>query len=110
MAELIECGTLANGGEYSPILCDPTTGDVVYDSDIMGTLLFSDLTVADPMMLSAEAIMKIARGVADKADGVICTNTYIILLKDGVASYRRNYSIDVVEYVVNYSLDIEYEM
>lgn len=109
MKDLIECGTLANGGEYSPILCDPITGDVVYDSDIMGKLLFSDITVADPLSISSEAIMRIAEGIQGEADGVICTNTFIIFLKNGVATYRRNYSSNVVEHTVKYSLDIEYE-
>lgn len=109
MKELIECGTLANAGEYSPILCDPITGDVVYDSDIMGRILFSDITVADPLCMPYEAIMKIARGIENEADGVICTNTYIIFLKDGIATYRRNYSSNKVEHTVKYSLDIEYE-
>ena len=109
MRELVECGTLSNGGDYCPIVCDPMTGDVVYDSDIMGKTLFSDITVADPLYLPPEAISKIARGVADVADGIICTNTYIIFLKDGVATYRFNSSSDKVEHTVNYSLDIAYE-
>lgn len=109
MAELIECGTLKNGGCYSPILCDPATGDLVYDSDLMGKTLFSDIALNDPLPMATEVVEKIARQVEDEADGVICSSRYIVFLKDGVATYRYNYSSSKVEFTCNYSLDIMYE-
>ena len=109
MKEFIECGTLANGGSYSPIVCDPLTGDVIYVDDLMGTVLFSEITVSDPLNMREDTLTGIAKKLAPEYDGVICTEKYLIYLKDGVATYRPVTNSNKVEQTVSYSLDVEYD-
>lgn len=101
------CGKLKAGLGYSHIYCDVRTGDVVYDSDIMGACLFSNISVVDPLEVTDEVMDNIIKDC--DADGVIMSETYLIVLKDNKAEFRKYDAATVVTMVVDYDLDMEYD-
>lgn len=104
---MILCGKLRAGLGFDNIYCDPSTGDVVYDSDIMGRCLISNVSVIDPTTVSDEVFDKV---IADlNADGVIFSDKYLIVLKDEKAEFREYESAMQAKLVVDYDLSVEYE-
>lgn len=110
MRELTNCGTLKMGLGYSPILCDNMTGDVVYDSDVLGKCLFSNVAVTDGVLMADTIINNIMSQLEPEGYiGVIVTNTYLIKLKEGKAYYCSFVDTTKVLHVVDFDLDTEYE-
>lgn len=108
MKYLMHCGAMKESVGLSDIVCDSTTGDVVLVSDIMGQSLFSNVSVADPMHFADPAVINKLCDAYD-CEGVIMTASYLITLKDNVASYREFLNLEKVVHTVEYDLFIDYE-
>jgi len=108
MKQFVTCGTMKVSVGFSDIVCDPSTGDLIFCDDVMGNCVMSNLTIVDPIDVDGSpAVDKI---LADtKVDGVIMSESYLILLKDGVAEYRDYSNATRIVHTVNFDLDIEYE-
>lgn len=108
MKEFVTCGTLKAGVGFSDIVCDPSTGDLIFCDDIMGNCIMSNMSILDPICVEGSpAISKILEDT--EADGVIMSATYLIILRDGVAEYRSYAEATNVMHRVEYDLDIEYD-
>lgn len=108
MKYLMHCGAMRESVGLSDIVCDAATGDVVLVSDIMGQCLFSNVSVADPAHFTDPAVINKLCD-AYNCDGVIMTDSYLITLKDDVASYRSYLDLEKVAHTVEYDLFIDYE-
>ena len=107
MKEFITCGVLKEGIDFAPIVCDPATGEMILADDINGNCVLTNLGFHDPMMVGEDAAVKMA--VDYKVDGVILTQTYIIFLKDNVATLRTYTEPDKVKMSIDFDTNIEYE-
>lgn len=108
MKDYVTCGMLDSGVGYSDILCDPKTGDVILCSDLLGDSLFSNVTVMDPNAYPNEGVIT---NICDyfNCDGAILSNSYLITLKDGVATYRSYADTSKIMHTVNYDLNMSYD-
>ena len=109
MKDFITCGTLKVGLGFSDIVCDPSTGDLIFCDDINGNCIMSSMSITDPMNMENNSAA-LERLVADaNADGVILSETYLIVLKDFVAEYRAYGDNTKVVHRVEFDLDIVYD-
>ena len=107
MREYVTCGAIDCGNGWSDIVVEPITGDTICCNDLLGDSLFSNISVADPMPFeNEEAIRKVCEHF--NCDGVIMSASYLITLKDDVASYRNYLDNTKVEHRVEYDLCQEY--
>lgn len=108
MKDYVTCGMLDSGVGYSDILCDPKTGDVILCSDLLGDSLFSNITVMDPSTYQNDSVIT---NVCQyfKCDGAILSESYLITLKDGVASYRSFADTSKILHTVAYDLNMSYD-
>lgn len=107
MAKLVMCGKLKKGFGFSPIYCDPTTGDVVLDSDAMGKCIISNVSITDPINVPDGVFDKIISDT--NAAGVIMSDTYLVVLQEDTAEFREYANAMETKMVVDYDLDMEYE-
>ena len=108
MRKYVTCGTLKVGVGFSDILCDLSTGDLIFCDDINGNCVMSNMSVTDPICTKdSPAVSNILASTG--ADGVIMSESYLIILRDGVAEYRDYVDATKIKHVVNYDLDIEYD-
>lgn len=105
--KFVECGILKEGVGLSPIVCDPSTGDLIFCDDLNGNCIMSNLSITDPLPMESDVLTKIKED--NDADGVILSESYIIILKDGIATYRNYGDALKVIHEVEYDTDIEYE-
>lgn len=104
----VTCGTLKESVGFSDIVCDITTGDLIFCDDVNGNCIMSNMSVTDPMYIDGSpAPMNIVNEMG--LDGVIMSDSYLITLKDGVAEYRDYSDAMKVMHRVEYDLDIEYD-
>lgn len=108
MKYLMHCGAMRESVGLSDIVCDASTGDVVLVSDMMGQCLFSNVSVADPTYFADPAVVNKLCDTYD-CDGVIMTYSYLITLKDNIASYRSFLDLENVAHTVEFDLFIDYE-
>lgn len=108
MKNYVTCGTLKLGNGFSDIVCDPTNGDLIFCDDINGNCLLSNMSITDPIdVTNSKAIDNILKSTG--ADGVIMSDTYLIVLKGTTAEYRDYSNASVVHHVVEFDTDIVYE-
>lgn len=109
MANLIECGTYIEDGVAVPIVCDPSTGDVVIMCDMLGHVLLEYQVVTNPR--STENIDVTGLIKHFDADGVFATTDGWAVIKDNTVSYYNiaKYGLDKPEYVSKTSLDVDYD-
>lgn len=108
MSKFVTCGTLKVGLGFSDIVCDVTTGDLIFCDDVNGNCLMSNLAITDPICTEGSpAPDNIINST--KADGVIMSESYLIILRDGVAEYRDYANGTCVLHTVEYDLDIVYD-
>ena len=108
MSKYVTCGLLDTGVGFSDILCDPDTGDVIYCSDLLGDSLFSNITVMDPIELENDSVIEILCEYF-KCDGAILSESFVIILRDGVAEYHCYDDTSKIKHIVNYDLSMSYE-
>lgn len=108
MSKFITCGTMKLGVGFSDIVCDVTTGDLIFCDDVNGNCIMSNMSLTNPMpILSEEAVTNILSYT--KADGVIMSDMYLIILRDGVAEYRDYADPNKVIHVVEFDTDTVFE-
>ncbi len=101
------CGMLKEGMSFSPIYCDVRTGDMIFSDDLNGNCIMSNLGFSDPMMADMNAMLKIIE--SNELDGIIMTYSYIVFLKDYVATLREYDDPYTIKTTLNFDLDVEYE-
>jgi hypothetical protein len=107
MGEFVTCGLLKVNEGYSDIVCDPSTGDLIFCDDILGNSVFSNLSISDPVPMDADVLLNIIDQT--HADGVIMSGTYLIILNDYTAEYREFAKNMEVAMTTTYDLDTDYE-
>lgn len=107
MKNLVTCGTLKGGLGYSDIVCDPSTGDLIFCDDLNGNCVMSNLSVTDPLDVSENVLHNIMKET--NSDGVIMSATYIITIKDNTAEYRKVDCPSVIEHNVTFDTDVVYD-
>lgn len=108
MKNFVTCGMLKVSVGFSDIVCDTSTGDLIFCDDINGNCVMSNLSIVDPIPTDGSpAPAKIIESTG--ADGVIMSDTYLIILKDGIAEYRDYADATKIIHTVNYDLDIVYD-
>ena len=108
MKELITCGTLKVGVGFSDIVCDPSTGDLIFCDDINGTCLMSNLAITDPICTDGSPALDNIIATTG-AIGAILSESYLIVLRENVAEYRSYTAATKIIHSVEYDLDTEYE-
>jgi hypothetical protein len=108
MKDFVTCGSLKIGNGFSDIVCDPATGDLIFCDDINGNCVMSNMSITDPINTEySPAVDKIIESTG--ADGVIMSETYLIILKDFEAEYRDYTDPMQVLHKVSFDIDIVYE-
>ena len=108
MSKFVTCGKLDKGHGFSDIVCDITTGELIYCDDIEGNCIMSNLSLQDPIDIehspAADNILEYSG-----AEGVIMSNTYLIIINGDVAEYRDYSNFDRVLHRVEFDTDFVYE-
>lgn len=107
MADFIYCGLLSVNADPSPIVCDPSTGDLVLVDDILGNSILSNLSIVDPIPMDESVLRKLLTQV--DGCGVIMSSTYMIVLKEDKAEYHSFADMSKIEHVVDYDYDTVYD-
>ena len=87
--EDIMCGIIHENGEFTPIYCNPTTGECYFEDSIMGTpRLIAEVSIADPVEMEFDdMIANYSENAYGKCMGVIYDGDCIIkLLTDSTAA------------------------
>lgn len=101
------CGYLKESRGFSPIVCDPVTGDLILNDDIVGNCIISEISVPDPVSTDAEYCQRVIKHF--KCDGVVKTDSYLITIRDYVAEFRSYYDINNIAKTVAFDLNAEYD-
>ena len=107
MSDFILCGVLKVNESFSDIVCDPSTGDLIFCDDILGNCVLSNMSITDPMLMQHDNLVSIA--LKSGTDGVIMSDTYLIELNNYKADYKSYASGMKITHTVSYDLDTEYE-
>lgn len=105
MSSFVNCGAFDTGNGFSDIYADELTGDVVLDSDLLGRVFLSELSVVDPLPLSDESVIQKLCSYLD-CDGVIMSQRHLITLKGETAYYRNYVNKEIVEHTVEFNTDM----
>ena len=108
MKDFVTCGTLKVGVGYSDIVCDVSTGDLIFCDDINGNCLMSNMSITDPICTEGSPALDNILS-ATNAIGAIMSESYLIVLFPDVAEYRNYADATKVIHRVEYDLDTEYE-
>lgn len=109
MSRFVTCGAFNNGMGLCDILVDTVTGELILLDDIGGNSYISELTVMDPITPEEDANLQ---KVLDYfgADGVVMSQSYLVTLKDGVASYREFADNSKIVKEIQYDTDMVCEI
>lgn len=78
----ILCGVIEENDEYSPIYCDPTTGECYFPDTVMScNRLISELSVGNPVDVEfSDIVAAMEDGIYGECIGVIYDGEHIIKL------------------------------
>lgn len=109
MSKFVTCGKLKLGTGYSDIVCDVTTGDLIFCDDANGNCLISGIPcVPDPFdVTDSPAIDKIITQM--ECDGAILTGRYLITFNDFKAEFRNCSEPTIIKHSCDVDFNIEYD-
>ena len=89
MVYVTTCGIIvSSNGSYELIYCNADNGDVIYDSDSEGAILFDSLTIHNPLIMDEQNMSKFVSNFPG-ATGAIFTKDYVIIIINNQFTYRK---------------------
>lgn len=109
MSKLVLCGVMRSGtgAGYSDLVCNTSTGEVIYCDDLNGNCVVSNVSVRNPMELPDDVYLSMLDQIP--ADGIIATEEYMITLRGDQAEFRSVMDAEKVVHTVTFDTDVVYE-
>lgn len=109
MRDFVICGCfMGEDGVMEEVFCNPHTGDLIRNSDLLGNCIVGNVAVTDPTNMEGVDMTGLLKYC--NAIGAVKTDTYLLTFReDMVVEYRKVSNARVVEKTAKYDLDVEYE-
>lgn len=109
------CGVIMDGGDFTDVFCNPSTGDLVFECNTDDcVLLIGEVSVSDPSDLDSTTalVRQINQGVFGNCVGAVVTKSGVYVFVDDDKVELRNIinPMEVIGGPYSYNTNEEYDL